>query len=65
MARHEFTMDLTDSKKCDPDITKSGNVISAVINTEHSKIELVMDAADFAEFIAQGSLILNKRKGAA
>ncbi|MBP2635012.1 MAG: hypothetical protein H6Q72_919 [Firmicutes bacterium] len=65
MARHETTHDLTDSKFFETDIAKTGNVIVAVINTEHSKTELVMDAADFAEFIQQGALILNKKKGAA
>jgi len=65
MARNEFVVDLTDNRICEPNITRSGNVVSVELKTEHSKVELVMDMADFAALVAESSLILNKKKGVA
>ena len=65
MARNEIVVNLTDSRDFEPNITRSGNVVSVELKTEHSKVELVMDMADFAALVAESSLILNKKKGVA
>jgi hypothetical protein len=59
MTRTEI--DLTDSKRFDVDITKSGNVVSVVMATDSGKVEMVMDMCDFVELIAHGSLMTNKK----
>lgn len=56
-----FELDLTDSKRFETDITKSGNVVSVNIVTEHGKVELVLDMCDFVELMAQGDLMANKK----
>ena len=65
MARRETSTDFRDSKQFDISITKSGNVVSLEITTESSKEEWVLDMADFVALIAEGSLISNKKRGAA
>jgi len=58
-------LDLTESKDFEQSITHSGNSITVMIETENSKLELVLSMADFADLIADGALILNKNLEAA
>jgi len=58
-------LDLTESKDFEQSITRSGNSITVIIETEDGKLELVLSMADFADLIADGALILNKNLEAA
>ena len=53
-------LDLTESKDFEQSITRSGKSITLIIETEDTKLELVLSMADFADLIADGGLILNK-----
>ena len=58
-------LDFTECKELEQSITRSGSNITVIIRNEHSRLELSIDMADFADLIADGVLILNKNVEAA
>ena len=66
MARNEIVIDLTDSREFDVNITRSGNVFSVEIKTEHSKEEKILDEWQFDLLReAFNQQVPKKRQGAA
>ncbi|MBP2635520.1 MAG: hypothetical protein H6Q72_1427 [Firmicutes bacterium] len=58
-------LDFTECKDFEQSITRSGSNITVIIRNEHSRLELAIDMAEFADLIADGALILNKNMEAA